>query len=97
MAEKNTETSVDNIDIDNSEFETKTDENELDDVKIICPDCSLHKNPNYAIKNKNKCMVCSKELCQKHYETAIYWAKHYRPFEKEGFSMCDQCCWWEIS
>lgn len=45
-------------------------------------------------QNITNCDYCHKtQLCEKHYNRAIHWGKHYRG----SGAMCDSCCWWEVT
>ena len=55
-----------------------------------CKDC--YKNFNDFVF---KCNSCKKDICENCYKTGLIYGQKYR--SKSNFSMCDQCCWWEIS
>jgi hypothetical protein len=41
------------------------------------------------------CNFCNTKLCDFHYDRGTYYLKYYKGVN--GGSMCDQCCWWEVT
>ena len=62
---------------------------------IKCDECLNSKK--YSPNLLKKCSYCKRtNLCSEHYKIGQKWAKVYdNSFTQQ--SMCDMCCWWEVS
>ena len=77
-----------------SEDQGEICENNIQKEKKIlqCQECcKIFKDNNFMFK----CNGCEKDLCFNCHQTALKYGKEYR--HKSNFSLCDDCCWWEIS